>query len=138
MSVRLNALHVPCPVCQAKEGHSCTAPTNTGRRSVSWFHHARESFVAEPTALLAERIAEEMGTQNATLTCMACAWTEGVYPDDVAAVRELIEHCAFDHKTRAAMQVTRVTEYLSGWDLGKRLNLGPVTEEERRWREGQA
>lgn len=32
-----------CPNCQAKPESPCTAPTDTGRREVRWFHHARVS-----------------------------------------------------------------------------------------------
>lgn len=31
-----------CPACNAKPGEPCTAPTNTSRRAVTWFHTARE------------------------------------------------------------------------------------------------
>lgn len=34
-------LEVGCPACQAKPGEPCTQPTDTGRRSVRWYHHAR-------------------------------------------------------------------------------------------------
>jgi len=30
-----------CPNCQAPNGEPCNAPTQTGRRVVSWFHLAR-------------------------------------------------------------------------------------------------
>lgn len=36
------AIGVPCIVCNAKQGEQCTAPTDTGRRQVPWFHHSRE------------------------------------------------------------------------------------------------
>lgn len=36
---------VVCPACQAMPGHGCTAPTSTGRRPVTWFHHSREDAV---------------------------------------------------------------------------------------------
>lgn len=34
---------VTCPACQAPIGEPCTAPTNTGRRVVKWWHEAREA-----------------------------------------------------------------------------------------------
>jgi hypothetical protein len=33
---------VTCPACNARIGEPCTAPTNTGRRPVSWTHLARD------------------------------------------------------------------------------------------------
>lgn len=30
-----------CPVCHAKPGRRCTAPTDTGRRPVEWLHLSR-------------------------------------------------------------------------------------------------
>lgn len=39
---KYNTLEVSCPNCQAPQGVSCTRPTITGRRDVSWFHTARE------------------------------------------------------------------------------------------------
>lgn len=31
-----------CDACNAKPGEPCTSPTNTGRRSVNWYHTTRE------------------------------------------------------------------------------------------------
>ena len=31
-----------CPVCNARPWEPCNAPTDTGRRSVAWFHLLRE------------------------------------------------------------------------------------------------
>ena len=31
-----------CPVCNARPGWPCTAPTDTGRRVVAWMHMSRE------------------------------------------------------------------------------------------------
>jgi hypothetical protein len=36
------AQSVLCPVCQARPGHPCTQPTDTGRRNVGWVHKTRE------------------------------------------------------------------------------------------------
>lgn len=35
------ALEVRCPACQSRPGQGCTQPTNTGRRTVAWWHTAR-------------------------------------------------------------------------------------------------
>jgi len=35
------ALNLTCPACHAPAGKQCTQPTDRGRVSVSWFHHAR-------------------------------------------------------------------------------------------------
>jgi hypothetical protein len=43
----VNPKTVPCPACQAPGGEPCTAPTDTGRRPVNWFHLAREDEVRE-------------------------------------------------------------------------------------------
>jgi hypothetical protein len=40
---------VICPVCNARPGHPCNAPTDTGRRNVRWYHYAREELAAETT-----------------------------------------------------------------------------------------
>jgi hypothetical protein len=32
---------VPCTACSARPGQPCTVPTDTGRRDVTWVHHAR-------------------------------------------------------------------------------------------------
>lgn len=37
------ALGRVCPNCNARPGYSCTQPTNTGRRPVSWFHDSRKN-----------------------------------------------------------------------------------------------
>lgn len=31
-----------CPVCNARPGHACNVPTDTGRRDVPWYHFKRE------------------------------------------------------------------------------------------------
>lgn len=36
------AQSLPCPACQALAGRPCTIATDTGRRSVLWYHEARE------------------------------------------------------------------------------------------------
>lgn len=36
-----------CPACQAHPEEPCTAPTDTSRRPVRWFHHARVSLARE-------------------------------------------------------------------------------------------
>lgn len=40
-------LDVACPACNAEKGKPCTAPTNTGRRIVAWFHHSRTDLARE-------------------------------------------------------------------------------------------
>lgn len=32
---------IPCPACNARPRERCTAPTDTSRRPVNWYHHAR-------------------------------------------------------------------------------------------------
>lgn len=43
----MTPIDVPCPNCQAPAGERCTAPTNTGRTAVSWFHVARSTAAQE-------------------------------------------------------------------------------------------
>lgn len=39
-------LAIVCPNCQAAAFEPCTQPTDTGRKIVGWFHHARTDAVA--------------------------------------------------------------------------------------------
>lgn len=39
-----------CPVCSAPPGRTCTAPTDTGRRTVTWYHLKREDDAREQNA----------------------------------------------------------------------------------------
>jgi hypothetical protein len=41
---------VPCPACFVPAGEPCTAPTDTSRRNVTWFHHSREAAAQEVEA----------------------------------------------------------------------------------------
>lgn len=34
---------ITCPACNAQPGHPCTQPTDNDRRTVTWFHFAREA-----------------------------------------------------------------------------------------------
>lgn len=36
-----NPLTWACPACQAPPGRPCSAPTDSGRRDVDWFHNSR-------------------------------------------------------------------------------------------------
>lgn len=38
-----------CPACNAQVGKPCTAPTDTGRREVRWYHYARQRAVTATT-----------------------------------------------------------------------------------------
>ena len=41
------SIRVACPACYAPAGEPCTAPTNTARRVVLWFHSARTTLALE-------------------------------------------------------------------------------------------
>ena len=34
-----------CPTCNALVGAPCTQPTDTTRRTVTWFHYSRETYL---------------------------------------------------------------------------------------------
>lgn len=46
---KLNPITVTCPNCQSPPGEFCTQPTENGRRTVKWFHLARDFRVEFPT-----------------------------------------------------------------------------------------
>ncbi|WNM68805.1 hypothetical protein SEA_SOOS_75 [Gordonia phage Soos] len=41
MTEKTDVASVVCPNCNAQPTKPCTQPTDTGRKNVSWFHHAR-------------------------------------------------------------------------------------------------
>lgn len=43
----MNPITVRCPACNAGPSVPCNVPTDTGRRNVQWFHHARENKAQE-------------------------------------------------------------------------------------------
>jgi hypothetical protein len=40
----LAPLDVDCPACFSPAGTACTAPTDTSRKPVRWYHLAREDY----------------------------------------------------------------------------------------------
>lgn len=135
-----------CPNCQARPGQPCTAPTNTGRRDVKWFHSARESAAADTAApataaqVFAGAILAALG-DDAAVTGIACDCGDEVsmYSEiTVDEIARIIEHAAHDHVTRRGLIVHRARELVSEYELGVILGLPALTEAEEKWRKDRA
>lgn len=138
-------IEVACPNCQAPEGKPCNVPTDSGRRSVPWFHAARENLASgvtlpTPAEILATTLLATI-EDDPSVTMVACECGRDVQMSSetgVAELQSLIEHAAFDHATRYQIDVYRTAKLVSGYELGVLLRLSALTEAEEKWRRGGA
>ncbi|UDL15470.1 hypothetical protein SEA_PEPE25_95 [Microbacterium phage Pepe25] len=143
MSEPTPTLGVQCPVCQAKTGERCTVPTITGRREVSWIHSGRIEVVSPPKGPI-ETLAETLlttlqGDETVTMITCDCGRDVDIFTDQtVEAVKELLEHAAFEHSTRREIHVYRTAPLLSGYELGMLMRLPALTDAELKWRDARA
>lgn len=133
---------IECPVCQAKAGEKCTAPTNTGRKPVTWLHAGRivTTPPKSPVEVLAETLLTTLqGDETVTMITCDCGRDVDIFTDQtVEAVKELLEHAAFEHSTRREIHVYRTAPLLSGYELGTLMRLPTQTDAETAWRESRA
>lgn len=65
------SLKVRCPVCFAEVGESCSTPTNTTRRPVTWFHSSRTT---KGAAYLTHHVGMHASGGRVEAIC-SCGWS---------------------------------------------------------------
>lgn len=142
MSEPKPTIDIACPVCQARPTFRCTAPTNTGRKEVAWLHAGRIETAPpkSPVEVLAETLLTTLqGDETVTMITCDCGRDVDIFTDQtVEAVKELLEHAAFEHILRREIHVYRTAPLLSGYELGTLMRLPTQTDAETAWRESRA
>ncbi|UVT31365.1 hypothetical protein SEA_MARCIE_103 [Microbacterium phage Marcie] len=142
MSTPEPTIDIPCPVCQSPAGQRCTAPTITSRKEVSWIHAGRIETAPpkSPVEVLAETLLTTLqGDETVTMITCDCGRDLDIFTEQtVEAVKQLLEHAAFEHATRREIHVYRTAPLLSGYELGTLMRLPAQTDAESKWRESRA
>jgi len=73
----------PCPVCMSPAGVPCSQATNTGRRTVQWFHMKREEETMDSAEVLGEdeasALEEELSDEDREARDDLWDWLGGDY-----------------------------------------------------------
>jgi hypothetical protein len=79
-----------------------------------------------------QQVVEQALTDDDAVECSWC----GMSSNDVGVAR-VVEHALFDHATRAALDIVRHAELLSGYEMALAAGLPALTGHEELWREEQ-